>query len=1027
MRRIWTWVLVSWLVMVGGACTVDNPVADDAGTGGGTSALCRDVPADVVCVFGQLERGDSDDLGDVSVSVLGQPAMLIMSEDDGSFALLLDTTVSPVTTTGTSAEESDEPIDDAEYTLLMDDTDAQFGRAIQVDPSMAGEQGLDLGTVEILPAGSIRGRVTLAGKTDHTGIQVYLPGTSYLATTAADGQFVMSSVPPGAYPFLRAEKDGYRFAIVAEIAVPSAAAITLEPIELGLDTGAEGTVGFSGVVQDGQGAYSTEATVVLDLNATDGAVLVMVSENEDFKGATWQPIETQLSYTFDGDGTHTVYVKFADANGLESSPVSATITIDGDPKVQLLAPMGVTSASLPVIDWSDTRIPEATYRLQVARDGSFEDLVVDVDEVDASVFALMGEPLEEGQAYFARVVIEDGKSRSWSSTLTFTVDLGAVSTLTPQGVQSSSRPTLDWDDSTLGGATYRLQLADNPEFDAPLVDASDLSNSQYTVTESLEQGETYYFRVAVVDEHDVQGAWAGPATFELDLGNVALALPVDDTLTNDTAPTFSWDMNPAAASYVLHYGTDADLVGATQISDIAGTVHTLAGALPDAALTTYYWAVTPVDEHGVAGTRSSIRSFRLDTQAPSGTLTINDGDATTHDEVVSVALLGSDPSGPIEIMVTKVDPDVSATWVVTEDPVVLDYSELASTGTATITAYGYLRDAAGNVSELQTDTIELQRTLVPAAAINANTTWLAAQSPYYVTGDVIVLNPATLTLEAGVTVYFKTGRKLEIRSGGDVGEAGLYAAGSGGSPITLHGARIELNYATDWVNAGRGSMHDGAGNYVKGPFFDHVTMTDGTIQVRISTFDGPGFYMTNSSLGTLTADFFGYVLGTYLARSTVTNIGTEGQSLNLDGSQILNSYVTSMYVEGYSSDQGVKIEHCDIDMLSIDRWVPTKSSLSYNELGTLHWTRPSTTNSAELHNNNFVGLGALLTLGADSGSTGLDVDATGNYWGPTATAQMQASQQNITAIHDFFDDTNLMIVDFSGYLTTPVADAGPDW
>jgi hypothetical protein len=206
-----------------------------------------------------------------------------------------------------------------------------------------------------------------------------------------------------------------------------------------------------------------------------------------------------------------------------------------------------------------------------------------------------------------------------------------------------------------------------------------------------------------------------------------------------------------------------------------------------------------------------------------------------------------------------------------------------------------------------------------------------------------------------------------------------------------------------------------------------VQMNDGTIHVRISTFDGPGFYMRNSALQRVSASTFGYVQGAYIEHSTLGVMGDGSQSLDLDGSQVLNSYVASMNLNGYSFANGVKVEHCEINAITLDRWVPTNSSLAYNRIHALTWNRPSTTNVAELHNNNFVGTGTLLTVGTDSGGSGADLNATGNYWGVAATAEMQASQQNITGIHDFHDNTNLVIVNYSGYLTSPVVGAGPDW
>ncbi len=65
--------------------------------------------------------------------------------------------------------------------------------------------------------------------------------------------------------------------------------------------------------------------------------------------------------------------------------------------------------------------------------------------------------------------------------------------------------------------------------------------------------------------------------------------------------------------------------------------------------------------------------------------------------------------------------------------------------------------------------------------ITTNTTWDLARSPFEVTGDVTVQSNATLTIEPGVVVLFKSNTQLRIGSGNNA--AALIADGSQTSPI----------------------------------------------------------------------------------------------------------------------------------------------------------------------------------------------------------------------------------------------------
>lgn len=67
--------------------------------------------------------------------------------------------------------------------------------------------------------------------------------------------------------------------------------------------------------------------------------------------------------------------------------------------------------------------------------------------------------------------------------------------------------------------------------------------------------------------------------------------------------------------------------------------------------------------------------------------------------------------------------------------------------------------------------------------IDVDTVWRAEQSPFDVTGDVAVRNGATLTIEAGVTLYMRSGTNLIVEQGA------LRALGTAAAPVVITSPR----------------------------------------------------------------------------------------------------------------------------------------------------------------------------------------------------------------------------------------------
>lgn len=230
---------------------------------------------------------------------------------------------------------------------------------------------VDLGTVDIKKTGGIQGKATLADQTDHTGISVYIPGTSMQARTDATGAYLINDVPEGTYD-LRFEKSGYLTGKITGLPVTAGETALAEDMILNLSTGASGIIS----IENGK-VYSSSRTVTVSINASHEAVLYQVSENPNFIGSAWNPIPLSRSWIFDSDGEKRLYAKFADANGLESSPVSDSIIIDTTPpangSVSINNSASATNSTTVTLTLSATDATTSVNQMKISNNPDFTD------------------------------------------------------------------------------------------------------------------------------------------------------------------------------------------------------------------------------------------------------------------------------------------------------------------------------------------------------------------------------------------------------------------------------------------------------------------------------------------------------------------------------------------------------------------------------------------------------------------------------------------------------------------------------
>lgn len=266
------------------------------------------------------------------------------------------------------------------------------------------------------------------------------------------------------------------------------------------------------------------------------------------------------------------------------------------------AAIGVTGT--PVFTWSPA--PDATsYTLQVSTDSRFSSLLVNLSGLQGSSSS-PAVPLAPGTVYFWQVIADtpSGPVTPPGAPFTFTTFAPTPGDFTltapaDRAVAVSSLPTLTWT-SSLGAASYRLQIAIGSGFSALVFDQSDLTTTSTTLTTALPSSTTFFWRVLAVSTNTVTATNA-PFSFTTlaapPPGPFTLLAPTSGAAAVSTLPTFTWSTSAGAVAYTLEVARDPDFtqVVATQTGILTTTATLLTPLEP---LMTYYWRVRALNTSG---------------------------------------------------------------------------------------------------------------------------------------------------------------------------------------------------------------------------------------------------------------------------------------------------------------------------------------------------------------------------------------------------------------------------------------------
>jgi|GEM_PF-3220510 len=229
-----------------------------------------------------------------------------------------------------------------------------------------------------------------------------------------------------------------------------------------------------------------------------------------------------------------------------------------------------------------TKVPGATYTLQIATDSSFT-TTTDYPNLTAATFALKNQPVG---TYYWRVNVNGGSVLSGSLASSFTVTpplpeapliqtAGAISgALADKAMTNSVTPSFDWTvpanwvTPPLGQsiASYELQVATDSKFAQVVLQKTGLTTDSYAWDVAdlpSTPGTVYYWRVRAVTNLGLSGAYSKTFTFTLDtelppapvITSPVLISPYFKVVTGQR-PLIKWQPVPGAVRYRVLISTN---------------------------------------------------------------------------------------------------------------------------------------------------------------------------------------------------------------------------------------------------------------------------------------------------------------------------------------------------------------------------------------------------------------------------------------------------------------------------------------
>ncbi len=320
--------------------------------------------------------------------------------------------------------------------------------------------------------------------------------------------------------------------------------------------------------------------------------------------------------------------------------------------------------------------------------------------------------------------------------------------------------------------------------------------------------------------------------------------------------------------------------------------------------------------------------------------------------------------------------------------------------------------------------------------ISTNSTWTKANSPYSLTGNVLVKEGVTLTLEAGTIVNLNSYYILvngTLQSKGTASE-NIYINGIDGSPPPIPlGSSLAISFSYGITI----NDYPAGGSTFENTNLHNVRLALGTLDT-IRKCSITGFVAAGQNSIITNSDIEGVVVGSGTTQIS-NNVISGGIEAKYGSPSILNNTIASgagggSGIQFLQTDSikisGNRIWACDMGIYALGNGAITDNFIAYNNQGIgIYYGAAVSVQGNTLQDN---GIGIKLHAGAISSLTNnnlenpvlniyLDVatnlDATNNWWGTTDSYTINQT------IYDFKNDFKLGNVTYTPLLTAPSSQA----